>query len=203
MSTFQPIYTTIDNVKVRLANKVQFQADPNFVQDGELPDILLTQLIVDSETEVEQDLRSRYSIPFRSYRTGTWADLPDHTKRALRSPIDMKCVINILDTDFGRGTHVNAEGYKKNLEDHYNKYIDKILGRDSEGANDKRDRFRFSPPLELLMLAYQNRKADDGYKGMILNSDQDTKGAEDYARQQINNPSRSYLNRRDSFWNLE
>lgn len=192
---FAPIYTTIDNVKVRLANKVQFQSNSVTVLDGELPDSLLTQLIVDSETEVEQDLRGRYAIPFRSIRTGQWVDLPDHSQRALRTSIDMRCVINILDTDFGRGTHVNAEGYKENLTKHYEVYIKKLLGRDFEADNDKRDRFRFSPPLDDLMLAYTNRKADDGYKGMLINTDQNHHGAEDYAKHQINNPSKSYLNR--------
>lgn len=196
---FQPIYTTIDNVKVRLANKVQFQSNSSYVQDGEIPDSLLTQLIVDSETEVEQDLRSRYAVPFRSKRTGTWMGLPDHSQRALRTSIDIKCVINILDTDFGRGTHINADSYKQNLEKHYEIYIKKLLGRDFEGDNEKRDRFRFSPPLDDLMLSYTNQKADDGFKGMILNTDEDRHNAESYARDQINNPSRSYVSRRISF----
>jgi phage gp36-like protein len=63
------LYTTVDSVKVRLAGKVQFQEDCNSLQNGELPDLLLLQLIRDAETETEQDLRSRYSVPFRSIRS--------------------------------------------------------------------------------------------------------------------------------------
>lgn len=193
---FIPIYTTVDNVKVRLANKVQFQADPAYVQDGEIPNELLTQIIVDSETEVEQDLRSRYAIPFQSKRTRQYVDLPDHTRRALRNIVDMKCVMNILSTDFGRGTHVNADDYKKDLDDRYQAQVELLLGHDKEGANSKHDRYRFSPPLDDLLLARTNREADDGYKGMIINTDADRRDSATYAIDQVNDPSKSYIRKR-------
>lgn len=188
-----PIYTTVQSVKVRLANKVQFQRDPEEAQDGELPNDLLLQLILDSETEVEQDLRSRYEIPFQSKTKKTWLGLPDHSRRAIRAAVDMKAVCNILDTDFGRGTAVNAEDYKKNLADHYSAYIDKLLGRDKEAASEKRDRFRFSPPLQDMLLAATNREADDGYKGMIINTDSSVNDAVSYAERSINNPANAYV----------
>lgn len=194
--SFNPIYTTVDNVKVRLASKVQFQNDPSVVLDGELPNLLLSQLIVDAETEVEQDLRGRYAIPFQSKRTGQYVDLPDHSQRALRVAVDLRSVIMVLETDFGRGTAVNADGYVKSAKEHYDEYINRLLGRDAEGKNDKIDRFRRVPPLDDVLLAPTNSKADDGYHGMILNSDQSTHGPETYARDQINNPAASYLNRR-------
>lgn len=193
-----PIYTTVDSVKVRLAGKVQFQEDPEDLANGELPNALLIQLIVDSETEIEQDLRSRYAIPFRSIRSGFFKDLPDHTKRAIRMAVDMKSVMNIIDTDFGRGTHINADGYKKNLVKHYEILIARLLGKDMQGeaqyvGTSKIERFKKSPPLEDLLLAPTN-KADDGYSGMIINTDKSTHDAVTYAEEQLNNPAISYLN---------
>lgn len=188
-----PLYTTVESVKVRLANKVQFQSGTTPVE-GELPNDLLCQLINDAETEVEQDLRTRYAVPFQSVRTGSYADLPDHTKRAIRVAVDLRCVVMILETDFGRGTHINSEGYVKATSDHYEGYVNKLLGQDKEGVS--KDRYRYSPPLEDLLLSPTNKKADDGYKGMIINTDANIRGAEQYAVEQINNPAASYVARR-------
>jgi hypothetical protein len=187
------MYTTFDSVKVKLVNKVQFQADPTQPVDGELPDVLLTQLVRDAETDVELDLRSRYAIPFRSISTGTFTNLPDHTQRAIRKVVDLRAEFLIIGTDFGRGSHINAEGYTKTVTERYDLEIDRLLGRDKEGENSKHDRFRFSPPLEDLMLAQTNSSADDGYKGMIINTDGACQNPATYAAQQINDPSRSYL----------
>ena len=198
MST--PIYTSVDSVKVRLANKVQFQRDATNAIEGELPNDFLCQLISDSETEVEQDLRHRYAIPFRSLRTGKYADLPDHTKRAIRMVVDLRATQMILETDFGRGTHVDGKSYAKTQEDNYQKYINKLLGRDSEGKNDKIDRFRFSGPLEDLLLAVTNKEADDGYRGTIINTDASCNDSASYAARQVNNPSESYPRVRRGVW---
>lgn len=192
-----PIYTTIESVKIRLANKVQFQADPNELLQGELPNALLCQLIADAETEVEQDLRGRYLVPFQSKSQGTFSSLPDHTKRAIRTAVDMKAVLVILATDFGRGSHVSAEPYIAAQEKAYDAYITKLLGQDKEGS--KRERFRFSPPLDELCLSYSNREADDGFKGMIINTDSGDKSTENYAADQINNPAYGYPTRKPPF----
>lgn len=188
-----PIYTNYASVQVRLANKVQFQQDPNNLVDGELPNTLLNQLIVDAETAVEQELRSRYAIPFQSASKGTYAGLPDHTKRVIRMLCDMKAVQLVLKTDFGRGTHISGDAYLKDIKEEYELEMKRALGRDIEGENDKIDRFRRTPPLDDLLLAATNRAADDGYHGMIINTDQDRCGAEEYAKHQINNPARSYV----------
>lgn len=191
----EPLYTTIESVKVRLAGKVQFESESGLV-DGELPNVLLQQLIFDAETEVEQDLRSRYKIPFQSKRTQSWADLPDHSRRAIRQVVDMLSVINVLDTDFGRGGHIDAAKYAEGMRDKYDAMITKLLGRDQEGANDKIDRFRRSPPLEDVLLAQGNREADDGYRGVLINTDQSEMGSEGFAASQINDPSKGWLGRR-------
>ena len=194
MEKFVPIYTTYDNVKVRLANKVQFQSNTKKLLEGELPDALLGQIISDSETQVEQALRKRYEVPFQSIRTGRYQDLPDHSKRALRVAVDMKCVMNILITDFGRGAHIDSDSYKKNIEDAYDKYILELLGQDAEGKEKKK--FRNSPPLLDVKLARGNRAADDGFQGMIINTDGGHRDAVSYAEQQLNDPSRTYITRR-------
>lgn len=183
-------YTTYDSVKVRLANKVQFQTDEDLL-NGELPDLLLGQLIRDAETSVELELRSRYAVPFRSISKGNFDALPDHTKSAIRVLVDIKAVMNVLKTDFGRGTHVSGDSYLKDLKEDFKEQKLLVLGRDEEGKNDKIDRFRRNPPLEDLLLAASNREADDGFHGRVINTDPRPNSAT-YAENQINDPSRSY-----------
>lgn len=189
-----PLYTTVDSVKVRLANKVQFQKSADILQDGEMPNALLLQQISDAESAIEIALRTRYAVPFRSKRTGQFDGLPGHTQRQLRRLVDMKAVMLVLGTDFGSGTHISADPYYKNLLDEYKELKTEVLGRDEEGANSKIDRFRNSPPLDDLLLAATNLEtADNGFKGKIINTDASSGGAEDYAREQINNPSQTYI----------
>lgn len=165
-------YTTADNVKSRLVNKVQFQRNSAVVEEGEMPDEFLTALIADAETEVEQDLRSRYAIPFQTRDDRPFKSLPEHSQRAIRMAVELKAVMIILQTDFGRGTHVDADPYIQASSDHYENYIDKLLGKNKEGA--ERDRYRFGPPLDNVKLALNNKEADDGYRGMIINTDAST-----------------------------
>jgi len=191
-----PLYTTFDSVKVRLTNKVQFQIPNEPLIEGQLPNELLAQLISDAEMEVEQDLRSRYSVPFKSIKFGNYEQLPDHTKRAIRVVVNLKSVIKILETDFGRGTHIDGDTYSNSTKKSYEQNIMRLLGRDMIGQNDKIDRFKVSPPLEDLLLAVRNSKADDGYRGRIINTDASENDASSYAAQQINDPSRSYVTNR-------
>lgn len=189
----KPLYTTFDSVKVRLTQKIQFQKDCENLQEGELPDAFLAQLIGDAETAVEQELRGRYSIPFQSIGTSRWEDLPDHTKRAIRRVVDFRSVMEVLRSDFGRGTHVDGEKYYDPVQIEYNREIKILLGQDSEGK--ERNRFRFTPPLDGLKLAKTNI-ADDGYKGMIINTDMDENDAVTYAKDHINDPSKGITIRR-------
>lgn len=194
--SFSPLYTTVDSVKVRLANKVQFQKDPNTIGNGEMPNLLLAQQISDAEAAIELALRSRYMVPFQSKRTGAFADLPDHTKRQLRRLVDMKAVMLILGTEFGTGTHVSADPYYKNLLDEYKDQLADVLGRGSDisGESDKIERYRYAPPLEDLRLAATNlESSDNGYRGKIINTDASRDGVVDYAKDHINDPSQSYI----------
>lgn len=191
-----PKYTTFDSVKLRLTNKVQFQENPEKLIDGELPNELLAQLICDAETEVEQDLRKRYAIPFRSKKTGFYKDLPDHSKRAFRTVVDLKAVLFVIENDFGRGSHIDASKYIESSEKHYLSLILKLLGEDKEENNSSFKRHKSSPPLEDVLLALSNREADDGFKGRIINTDGETRDSATYAAEQIDNPAASYVARR-------
>ena len=185
------LYTTVESVKARLTNKVQFQSGKTPL-DGELPNDLLCQLISDGETDVENELRSRYALPFRSKSVGTFAGLPDHSQRTIRKLVDLRCVMIILATDFGMGTAVEGDKYYKSMKEQYEDGIVKAMGRDSIGKNDKIDRHKVSPPLDDMMLALSNSKADDGFRGAIINTDSSPNTAETYATEQLNNPSRSW-----------
>lgn len=187
-------YTTLDSVKARLVNKVQFQRDKSVVNEGEMPDELLLSLISDAETEVEQDLRSRYFIPFQTKDEKPFRLLPDHTQRAIRMAIDLKSVTIILQADFGRGTHIDADPYVKSSLEHYDQYIEKLLGQNKEG--EKRDRYRFAPPLENLRLSLSNSMADDGYRGMIINTDASQFDSVSVATEQVSGRVPFRLNRR-------
>jgi hypothetical protein len=192
----QLLYTTFGSVKARLTGKVQFQKDNEELKEGELPTALLEQLICDAETEVENELRSRYLVPFQSKKYGNFEQLPDHTKRAIRVVVDFVAVMKVLDTDFGRGSHVDAEDYYTQTKETYEKHINRLLGRDAIGANDKIDRFKVSPPLDDLLLALHNREADDGFRGRIINTDGNPNDISSYAADQMNDPSRSYVTNR-------
>lgn len=193
MSSQNPLYTTFESVKVRLVNKVRFESSTK--EEGELPNALLCQLVQDAEMNVEMALRGRYAIPFQSKRTGRFSDLPNHTQRAIRQAVDFQSVILILQTDFGRGTHISAEGYVDPNLTNYKNSIKALLGQDMIGEKQV-DRFKITPPLEDLKLASHNKESDDGYRGRIINTDSSVSGAETYAAGQINNPSEGYLSRK-------
>lgn len=188
------LYTTAESVKLRLVNKVQFQSGTTPI-DGELPNDLLCQIIQDAETDVEMELRSRYAVPFRSIARGTFEALPDHTKRVIRKAVDYRAVVLILGTDFGRGTAIAGEPYYKAMMDFFTDAIQKAMGRDVIGKNDKIDRHKVSPPLDDLMLAKTNKKADDGYRGTVINTDA-RESAVEYAENQLDDPSTSWIRSR-------
>lgn len=189
----QPMYTTVDSVKARLTNKVQFQSGKKPI-DGELPDELLCQIISDAETDVEMALRGRYAIPFRSIAKGNFSGLPDHTKRAIRKAVDYKAAVLVLETDFGRGTAVDGDNYSKNLKNQYKEAVSLLMGVDLQAKN--LERVKVAPPLEDLMLAKSNAKADDGFRGTIINTDASPDGAEQYAADQVNDPSKIWYRNR-------
>ena len=194
-TAYKPIYTTFDSVKIRLQGKVTFKDSTTPIGRGDrvMSDELLGQMIVDAETAVEQELRGRYAVPFRSKRSGTYEQLPDHTKRAIRTIVDQKACMLILIDSFGSGTHINADGYLKNLTETYELLLRRLLGQDMEGENFGEKRFRRTPPLDDLMLSVTN-SADTGFIGAPMDAgarspfDQRVTGSE-FAANQINDPS--------------
>lgn len=170
-NVYCPLYTTLDNVKVLLANKVQFQSSADYAQDGELPDALLGALISRAESYVEQELRGRYKIPFQDFETQRFCDLLSHTKRQIQTVVDLKAVHEALTTDFGRGSNINAEAYAKSSKDGCDEKITLLLGRNQEAAGSQHNRFRFTPPLDRMALAPTNSEADNGFRGTIINID--------------------------------
>lgn len=200
MSLPEPRYVRVDSVRVRLAGKVQVQADPRkpsereYVEDGTMPYELLLQLICDAETEIEQELRSRYAVPFVSRTTGMFSDLPYHSKRALCQVIEDKAVLLVLETDFGTGTHNSAEGYRTNVQSRMDARLELLLGKDREGNNAKIDRYKNSAPLDDLMLApWNSESADNGMKGEVILTDMGRNRGMRYAEDRINDPSRSFF----------
>lgn len=198
MELLEPIYTTVDSVRVRLSGKVNFQDKPeDEVEQGQLSEQLFRQLIRDAEVQVETDLRGRYAIPFQHCKTEKFSDLPDQSKRALRRVVDQRAVIEVLTTDFGSGTHVSGKEYSDDLLEKYQDAIDGLLGadresRESNNAGNGVKRYRRTPPLEHVKLARGNEKADDGYKGKIINTDASTDDLSTFAEEHVNDPSRTY-----------
>ena len=195
-TAYKPIYTSFDSVKVRLQGKVSFQQSGTSVRnERQMSEELLGQMIVDAETAVEQDLRGRYAVPFRSKISGTWEQLPDHTKRAIRTIVDLKAGILIMGESFGSGTHISADGYIKISTENYNLLLRRLLGQDMEGQEFGEKRFRRTPPLDDLMLAPTNT-ADTGFIGVPIDAgarspfSNEIRGSE-YAATHINDPSLS------------
>ncbi len=191
VTAYNPIYTTAESVKVRLNGKVAFQTG-NEASHREMSNELLGQMIVDAETAVEQDLRGRYAIPFRSKTTNTWEQLPDHSKRAIRTIVDQKAVILILMDSFGSGSHINADGYLKNATENYELLLRRLLGQDMEGAEFGEKRFRRTPPLDDVKLAATNVN-DSGaiFAPVDAGARPDRLTAAEYAASQTNDPSLS------------
>lgn len=200
------LYITTADVQVRLQGKVRFTEDPDDVNKMQLT--LLDRLIAEAEGEVERDLSPRYFAPFSHMhheqcdennephesrhreRANSFKKIPERpTRNLLRTLCEIQAVIRVLETDFGSGSAMNGEAYATRLRERYNKIIDKELERKS-GKQDDASGWRY-PPLPGLKLNYFNRKADDGYAGMVLNT---TQGIGGFPATQINDPSENFTN---------
>jgi hypothetical protein len=183
------LYTRISEVKNRLLGKVEFTEDPEETRC--MSEQLLQRLIQESESEVELDLSHRYEAPF-THCDGTGFDaLPDRpTKEILRTLCELNSVWRVLDTDFGMGGgSVNSEGYTKQVRSRYEKLRDRIIARRND--DDDQNQYKY-PPLPMLKLSYHNTEADDGFRGMILTTN-DGNNSMDYPSRRINDPSQSYF----------
>lgn len=178
-------YISREDVRVRLIGKVRFTESEE--DENKMPFILLDRLIAEAEGEVEHDLSPRYLAPLQTVDSREFKFLPERpTKNLLRMLCELKTVLLVLDTDFGRGTVNNGEEYAKGYEKRYKATLDKIM--------EQRDGWGWKyPPLPGLQLNYQNREADDGFQGMVLSTGQ---GDGSFPAKQINDPS-------ENFWNAE
>lgn len=180
------LYIRSMDVRVRLVGKVRFTESMDDETD-KMPLALLRRLILEAEGQVEYDLSERYATPLQTVDGQPFAHLPERpTKEYLRTLCELKAVERVLETDFGRGA-IKADDFYKNTKERYSDMLNKILDRRSE--DEGQNQFR-KPPLPGLRLNYFNQAADDGWRGMVMN----TSSGNDYASKQVNDPSKSWWN---------
>lgn len=179
------LYIKQQQVEIRLAGKVRFTDDVD--DENLMPYSLLRRLIAEAEGQVEFDLSPRFEAPFQTYDGKPFNQLPERpTKEYLRTLCEVQSVIRVLETDFGRGA-VSAEDYTKSLADRYKVMLDKVIARRND--DDDQNQWKY-PPLRDLRLAYHNTEADDGFRGMVIN----TSDKESFAQNQINSPGATFWN---------
>lgn len=182
------LYISLEDVRVRLIGKVRFTTDEN--DENRMHESLANRLINEAEGHVEYDLSPRYAAPFQTDAGGAFTGLPARpTKETVRTLCEVQAVIRILETDFGRGTVVEADKYVEKLQKRYDGMVERVMKKKTDGGQEAQG--WMYPPLPGLRLNYMNTEADDGYMGMVLSTSQ---GDGDYPRAQINDPS-------ENFWN--
>lgn len=181
------LYITREDVQVRLIGKVRFtELDSD---ENRMSIVLLDRLINEAEGDVELDLSPRYMAPFQTDAGTHYRNLPARpTKEIIRTLCELKAVIRVLETDFGYGTVVDGEKYKKEQEKRYSTIINRLLEKKKHGGEESGWKY---PPLPSLMLNYMNTEADDGYMGMVLST---SKGDGSFPSDRINDPSESFFN---------
>lgn len=181
------LYITEDDVRVRLIGKVKFTDD--FEDENRMHFQLLRRLINEAEGDVEHDLSPRYMAPFQTDSGGKFKELPERpTREVLRTLCELKAVVRVLETDFGRGTVMEGDKYAEAQRKRYEAVLEKILKRKSE--DNVMGGWKY-PPLPGLRLNYMNTEADDGYAGMVLTTGDSDGG---YPATRINDPAEGYLN---------
>lgn len=185
------LYISGPDVEVRLIGKVRFTDDEE--DENRFPRRLLNRIIDESEGRVEMDLSPRYEVPFQSIDGGAFkTSVPARpTGNIIRTLCELQSVILILETDFGRGTVVDAAKYAEAFAKRYKSMIDDLLAKKRFQGEEQGGLGWAKPPLTGLMLGYFNTESDDGFAGMVLSTSQNPGGG--YPAQQINNPA-------DSFW---
>lgn len=183
------MYIRDEDVRIRLIGKVRFTDD--LEDENKMSFQLLRRLINEAEGDVEQDLSRRFAVPFVPAAGGEFKDLPERpTKEYLRTLCELKAVMRVLETDFGRGSVADADKYVKKLEERYKAMYDKLCARWDDEATSQKQGWKF-PPLAGLALAYHNTEADDGYAGMVLVTSKG-RGGEPFS--QINSPLETFSN---------
>lgn len=178
------LYVNDFEVKDRLRGKVRFTDDPN--DENLMSTRLLRRLIIEAEGQVEHDLSPRYGAPFQTHDGQAFQFLPERpTKELIRTLVELKSVLRVLETDFGTGGVIEGESYMKRTEDRYKSIIKQLLDRRDMDQNQW-----LYPPLPGLRLNDHNTEADDGLRGLVINTNEE----EYYAGGQVNDPSKTWFN---------
>lgn len=181
------LYVTFDDVRHRLTGKVRFTEDD--ADEDKMHRRLAARLINEAEGRVELDLSPRYAAPFQTDADGPFKDLPERpTKEIIRTLCELMSCIHILETDFGKGSAVDAAKYTKSLKARYKEIKDDLLAKKTDAGVESAG-FR-KPPLPGLKLNYMNATADDGFHGSVLIAS----GSEAHgnAAGQINSPGETF-----------
>lgn len=182
------LYVKFEDIRIRLIGKVRFTS--NLDDENKMSETLANRLISEAEGQVELDLSPRYAAPFQGVQGEPFNELPERpTRNYLRTLCELMSCVRILETDFGAGTVVDAEKYKKSIEDRYKEMVKSLLVRKTDGGTEALGFAK--PPLTGLRLNYMNEMADDGFMGQVLSTSQ---GDGAYPQKQINDPS-------ENFWN--
>lgn len=179
------IYIRDEDVKIRLIGKVRFTDD--IEESNKMHTLLLKRLIEEAEGDVEHDLSPRYMAPFQTEAGGPFKDLPQRpTREFIRTLCELKAVMRVLETDFGRGSVANGDKYAEKLKERYDEMLKKHLDKKEEPHQGWK-----YPPFPGMKLNYFNTEADDGYAGMVLVTGQ---GDGAFPKTQINDPSENWVN---------
>lgn len=185
-------YITEDDVKELTLGKVQFTEDP--LEKNKMQLSRLKTLISEAEAEVDLDLSLRYQTPIVGQADEKFADLAKNPATAgawqlIKTLCRLQSVMKLLDTDYGRGSVVDASKYYETMKKRYDSIMNDRLMKKKKDQEDTEQ--WLYPPLPL-KLAWFNTQADDGYKGTVLSYSPSGDGA--YPAQQINDPSESFFN---------
>lgn len=186
-----PRYITLDQVKTRLYNKVNFLGatsliNANFAESDTnvgLTDDQLSDFINQAVSFVEFTLSPLYIVPFKTLTGGDYATLPDGTKDFLNNLFINRSCSLILQTEFAKDTGVKGKFFIKQLEEQWCEYIDnRLLKRSPEG------KYQYPPLLEL---AYNESQYDlSAPMSAPVSVSVGRYDALDYANRHINDPAR-------------
>jgi hypothetical protein len=187
-----PLYTRFEQVRLRVVGKIRFAEDgQEETNENLMPIGLAKRLINEAEGQVEQDLSPRYQAPFQTHDGLPFGQLPLRpTQEVLATLCELQSVCRLLETDFGRGSTVNADKYIEKIQARYNSIIkDRILALKSDSYQN----WRF-PPLPGLRFAPWNLCADDGFSGTPMHiAPCDAKDAA-FPSARMNDPAQTYWN---------
>lgn len=114
---FSPKYLAIEDIKLYLANKIEFSnIKPNAISDS-----LLSDIICQAESSVERDLSMFYVIPFQtnSHPPLDWTFLPATSYNHLRELLLAKTMEKVARFQFARNDNTVGEGLIEHCREDY------------------------------------------------------------------------------------